>query len=195
MEQSLSETHKRMLLEHARIALEAAAERRDPPEIDLGELPEELRQLGASFVTLTKDGALRGCIGTLEARVSLVEDVREHARAAALHDFRFPQVQPDEVDQILIEISILSEPEPLEYDGPDQLLERIQPGVDGVIITEGKRRATFLPQVWDRISSPTLFFSMLCEKAGLQSDAWKERNLQVFTYQAETIHEESQEKS
>jgi AmmeMemoRadiSam system protein A len=138
---------------------------------------------------LYKDNALRGCIGALEARLPLAEDIRQHAVAAALHDYRFPAIQADEADDVHIEVSILTEPREVKYDGPEQLLETLRPEVDGVIITYGKKRATFLPQVWERVSSPSLFLSMLCEKAGLSADAWEKGYLQVLTYQVESIHE------
>lgn len=178
------------ILKLARDALNVAAERGDLSPIDLNSLPASLQEPGASFVTLTKDDALRGCIGTLEAKCPLAEDIRQHAVAAALHDYRFPALQADEVDDIRIEVSILTAPKPLEYEDSEELLRLLRPTVDGVIITDGIRRATFLPQVWERIPSPDLFLSMLCEKASLPSDAWRKANLQVFVYQVETVHEE-----
>jgi AmmeMemoRadiSam system protein A len=178
------------ILKLARDALKVAAERGDLPPINLNSLPAALRELGASFVTLTKDDALRGCIGTLEAKLPLAEDIRQHAVAAALHDYRFPALQADEVDDIRIEVSILTAPELLDYKDADELLQLLRPMIDGVIITDGIRRATFLPQVWERIPSTTHFLSMLCEKASLPSDAWRKANLQVFVYQVETVHEE-----
>jgi len=185
----IPEEIKVQLLEIARDALRSAGEREDLPPLDLSNLPVELRHPGASFVTLSKDNALRGCIGGLKARLPLVEDVRQHTVAAALHDFRFPAIQADEVDDIQIEISILTEPEPLEYEDPEELLDVLRPKVDGVIITDGKKRSTFLPQVWERVPSPSIFLSMLCEKANLPADAWQRGDLQVFIYQVETIHE------
>ena len=189
MARQIPADEKLIILELARDALEVAAERRDLPPIDLSSLPAALQNPGASFVTLTKDNALRGCIGTLEVRLPLAEDVRQHAVAAALHDYRFPAIQADEVDDIRIEISVLTQPQPLEYKNPEELLKILRPLVDGVILTDGKKRATFLPQVWERVSSPSLFLSMLCEKATLPSDAWQKGDLQVFIYQVETIHE------
>jgi AmmeMemoRadiSam system protein A len=189
VETLLSEEVKMKLLALARDALHAAAERRQPKPLDLSALPEILQKRGASFVTLTKDYALRGCIGTLEARLPLAEDVRQHAMAAALHDFRFAPVTADEVDHIQIEISVLNQPEKLEYRDAEELLQLLRPGNDGVIISDGLRRATFLPQVWEKIASPSMFLTMLCEKAGLPSDAWKRGHPDVYVYQVETIHE------
>jgi len=186
---------KSKLLELARDALQSAAERRDLPPIDLSSLPAALQNPGASFVTLTKDNALRGCIGTLDARLPLAEDVRQHAVSAALHDYRFPTIQADEVDDIQIEVSVLTQPKPLKYKDPEELLKILRPSIDGVILTDGKKRATFLPQVWERVASPSIFLSMLCEKASLPPDAWRKGTLQVFIYQVETIHESKSRKA
>jgi AmmeMemoRadiSam system protein A len=188
-ESPFPEEIRSIILKLARDALQIAAAREHLPPIDLNNLPAELQKPGASFVTLTKNEALRGCIGALEAKLPLAEDIRQHAVAAALHDYRFPNVEVDEIDEIRIEVSILTEPKPLEYEDPETLLELLRPSVDGVIITDGLRRATFLPQVWERIPSPSMFLSMLCEKASMPSDAWKTKKLQVFIYQVETVHE------
>ena len=184
-----SEENQKIILKLARDALRTAVEKGRLPSIDLSPYPAELQKLGASFVTLTKHDALRGCIGALEARVPLAEDIRQHAAAAALQDYRFAVVERDEVDEIRIEVSILTDPKPLSYKNPQNLIESLRPMVDGVIISDGLRRATFLPQVWEKIPSPPLFLSMLCEKASLPSDAWQTMNLEVYTYQVETIHE------
>ena len=185
----LDDQLKAELLSIARKALQCAGERLPLPVLDLYSLPEPLRKLGTSFVTLNLDEKLRGCIGGLEARMSLAEDVSQHAYAAALHDVRFPAVSPDEVRSIVIEVSVLSQPIPLEYQNVDELLNSLRPGIDGVIISEAEKRATFLPQVWERIPSPVEFLSMLCEKAGLHSEFWKTGKLLVKTYQVESFHE------
>jgi AmmeMemoRadiSam system protein A len=188
-ESHLPDEIRNTILKLARDALQIAAEKGRLPPIDLGDLPEELRKPGASFITFKKNDALRGCIGALEAKLPLAEDIRQHAVAAALYDYRFPAVESHEVEDICIEVSILTEPKRLEYKDPEDLLQLLRPMVDGVIITDGIRRATFLPQVWERIPSPSLFLSMLCEKASLPSNAWQTQKLQVYIYQVETIHE------
>jgi AmmeMemoRadiSam system protein A len=190
MESTISDDLKARIIALAREALRAAVEKQILPPLDQDALPHELQEPGATFVTLTKDDALRGCIGTLEARIPLAEDIRQHTLAAALHDFRFHPIRPEEIDDIRIEVSLLNQPRGLEYENPQELVELIRPGIDGVILSDGIHRATFLPQVWERIPSPTLFLSMLCEKAGLPSDAWRKEPLQVSVYQVETIHEE-----
>lgn len=188
-EAKISADDQRLLLGIARQAIKAAAHGLDAPRLDLASAPESLRAPGASFVTLTRSGALRGCIGALQAAIPLALDVQEHALAAATEDYRFVPVQPEEVDEIEIEVSILTEPRPLEYTGGQELLTRLRPGIDGVILSSGLRHATFLPQVWDKVSDPAMFLSMLCEKAGLPSDEWQSGRLQVSTYQVESFHE------
>lgn len=192
--ETLPDHMKDELLILARKALECAGERQPLPLLDLETLSEPLSKLGASFVTLTLDETLKGCIGALEARMPLAEDVRQHAYAAALHDIRFPPVSSDEVGSIMIEISVLSQPKELVYDNADELLSTLRPGTDGVIISEGEKRATFLPQVWERIPSPSMFLSMLCEKAGLHADRWSTGKPSVQIYEVESFQERKPEK-
>ena len=133
------------------------------PSLDLKSMPPRLQQLGASFITLTENGDLRGCIGALEPYQPLADDVREHAVAAALEDPRFPPVSEDELNRIQIEVSRLTRPIPLEYKDADDLLSKLRPHVDGVILKDGySRRATFLPQVWEKIPNPSEFLNNLC---------------------------------
>ncbi len=159
------------------------------PVPDPAELTPALRSDGASFVTLTVDGELRGCIGALEPYQSLAADVCEHAVAAALEDYRFPPVQENELAGIHIEVSRLTIPTPLEYLHPSDLLALIRPGVDGVILRDGSRRATFLPQVWEKLPDPAAFLSNLCYKMGAAPDTWKRKHLDVLVYQVEEFHE------
>ncbi len=193
MQVPLTEDEKKQLLALAREALHAGVSGKPLPALRLEELPARLQELGATFVTLTRKGELRGCIGALEAYQPLAEDVRQHAVAAALQDYRFPPVQPAELDEIEIEISYLSPPEPVEYDSPSELLEILRPGIDGVILRDGIRRATFLPQVWEKIPDKALFLSHLCEKMGAPYDLWKRKPLQVFVYRVEEFKESAQQ--
>jgi AmmeMemoRadiSam system protein A len=194
MEGHLTEDEKKTLLLLARQALIAAANS-DPLEpLNLDELTPRLRMLGASFVTLTRGGLLRGCIGTLKKQLPLADDVRQHTVAAALSDYRFPPVQPDEIDEIEIEVSVLTTPQPLEYKHPDELPRLLRPGIDGVIVTHGNNRGTFLPQVWEKVPDAETFLGMLCEKAFLPQDAWRQSHLEFLTYQVESFHEMSPEK-
>jgi AmmeMemoRadiSam system protein A len=186
----LTDQEKSILLRLARESMEYAVRHEPVPAIELEALPPCLQTHGASFVTLTIRGALRGCIGALEPYQPLAMDVSEHAIAAALHDYRFPKVEPDELAQIKIEVSRLTLPVPLDYQAPEELLARLRPGIDGVTLRDEGRRATFLPQVWEKIPDPADFLSNLCYKMGASPDLWKEKLLQVSVYQVEEFHEE-----
>jgi len=186
----VSKDDREFLLSVAREAIERAARGRSAPEVDLEDLSDLLRERGASFVTLTKRGRLRGCIGSLERRRPLAIDVRENAVAAAMNDPRFPPVQPQETGDLRVEISVLSEPEPLEFEGGDELLEKLRPGVDGVVLERGWNRATFLPQVWEKLPEPRQFLQHLCQKAYLPADAYKEPGVEIYTYQVEKFKED-----
>jgi AmmeMemoRadiSam system protein A len=180
---------RKVLLSLAREALEFGVRGEPIPPLNLEDLPQRLREPGATFVTLTKGGNLRGCIGTLEPFQPLAEDAREHAVAAALNDYRFPPVEPDELPLISIEISRLTVPKLLTYDGPEDLIAQLRPGVDGVVLQDGFKRATFLPQVWDKVGDVEEFLGLLCQKMGARTDLWKQRDLNVLTYGVEKLTE------
>jgi uncharacterized protein len=180
---------QRLLLQIARDSITSAAAGQPAPSLDLLSLTDWLQSVRASFVTLTLAGALRGCIGALQASLPLALDVQEHAAAAATEDYRFTPVGPEEVDGLDIEISVLSIPQPLVYDSPQDLLRRLRPHVDGVILNSGQHRATFLPQVWEHVPDPVQFLSLLCEKARLPERAWQNGLLEVQTYQVKSFHE------
>jgi len=188
-EDRLNPEERKLLLEQARQALISGVSSVSLEPLILENFPPKLRQLGVTFVTLTIDGHLRGCVGALEAYQPLVEDVREHAVAAALEDYRFPPVVSSEVPKISIEISRLTPPEPLNYDSSDELLAKLRPGIDGVVIKDGLRRATFLPQVWEKLPSAATFLRHLCQKMGAPPDLWRQKKLEVFVYQVEEFHE------
>lgn len=173
----------------AREALEKAVSGLPLQKVELNALPTNLQADGASFVTLTVAGRLRGCIGTLQAYQSLPEDVQEHAVAAALQDPRFPHVTPDELSSINIEVSVLSPQTPLPYEGPRDLLNKICPGIDGVVLQDGYHKATFLPQVWEKIPDPELFLAQLCMKMGTPADLWRKKPLEAYVYQVQEFHE------
>ena len=161
------------------------------PVVDLLMVTPRLREPGASFVTLTgPDGELRGCIGTVEAHAPLVLDVQRNAVGSATRDPRFYPVDPQELPGLQIELSILAEPQPLDYDGPDDLLEKLRPGVDGIIVEMGFHRATLLPSVWDKIPHPERFLATLCLKAGLREDEWRGGKVTIHVYQAEKFNSE-----
>ena len=179
----LKQEEQTLLLQIARQSLENAVLGKPLPELDLAQLPSSLVELGASFVTLTIDGRLRGCIGTLEAYQPLARDVQVHAAAAGLQDYRFNEVQPAELPLIKIEISVLTPPSPLDYDHPQDLVAKLKPSIDGVILQDGLKKATFLPQVWEKLPNPEEFLYHLCQKMGVDGDIWRKKRLEVFVYQ------------
>ncbi len=186
----LSPQERQLLLQIARQAIASAVRGQTPPRLDLAALPPRLREEGATFVTLTRpDGSLRGCIGALQAYQPLALDVQEHAIAAALNDPRFPPVREEEVSDLRIEISRLTPPRRLRYADPADLIRQLRPGVDGLILQDGWRRATFLPQVWEQLPEPETFLSNLCLKMGAAPDLWRRKPLEAFTYQVEEFHE------
>jgi AmmeMemoRadiSam system protein A len=189
MGEQLTSEEKKTLLRLARQALETGVRGGPLPHLDMASLTPALRAEGASFVTLTVRGNLRGCIGALEPYQPLAEDVREHAVAAALEDYRFPPVQESDLPGIEIEVSRLTMPVSLDYTDADDLLAKLRPGLDGVILRDGSRRATFLPQVWEKIPAPAEFLANLCYKMGTAPDTWRRRHLEVLIYRVEEFHE------
>jgi hypothetical protein len=189
MENQLTTEERQTLLKLARQALEASVRGQALPPLDPASLSSRLRQPGASFVTLTRRKELRGCVGALEAYQSLAEDVREHASAAALQDYRFHPVQAQELSEIQIEVSCLTPPQDLEYAQPGDLAGVLRPHIDGVTLFDGWRKATFLPQVWEKLPDPVDFLAHLCQKMGADPDLWRRRKLRVQTYQVEEFHE------
>ena len=133
-----------------------------------------LHEHGASFVTLTQRGELRGCIGTLEAHRPLLEDVTANALAAAFRDPRFPPLQASEFPYTRVEVSLLSPAEEIRFESEQDALEQLRPEVDGVIFEYGYYRSTFLPQVWEQLPDPETFLAQLKRKAGLSASFWSE---------------------
>ncbi len=182
---------QRTLLALARHALEEITTHHVVPHVDLAALSPALREPRACFVTLRlrSDGALRGCTGTLVAQRPLAKEVVITTGQTALHDPRFMPVTAPEVPGLHIEISVLTPPQPLDVDSPDDLIARLRPGVDGVTLRLDGRRATFLPQVWESAPDPDLFLGLLSQKMGFAPDAWRSPRLEVDTYQAIVIEE------
>jgi AmmeMemoRadiSam system protein A len=189
MSEQLTDEEKKTLLSLAREALEKGVQQQPMRPLEPDKLTPALREPGASFVTLTIQGQLRGCIGALEPYQPLADDVLEHAVAAALEDPRFPPVTPAEVHRIEIEISRLTSPQPLQYTDAEDLLGKLRPHHDGVVLRDGFRRATFLPQVWEKIPEPAEFLDNLCYKMGEAPDTWRRKHLEVLTYSVEEFHE------
>jgi hypothetical protein len=135
------------------------------------DFPEPLRAARATFVTLHRGGLLRGCIGALEVRLPLVEDVALHAFAAAFQDPRFPPLEPPELCDLDIHVSILTPSTRIDFRDEPELLRQLRPGVDGLTIAQGNRRATFLPSVWESLPDPGDFLQHLKRKAGISGEA------------------------
>lgn len=158
-----------------------------PPAMDIDRWPERLREERASFVTLlAADGLLRGCIGTLEPCRPLVADISANAFAAAFEDPRFPPLRKAERTGLSCELSILTLPEPMEFTDEADLVERLVPGVDGVLIEAGARRGTLLPAVWEQLPDPVEFWQTVKQKAGIAQGMLPE-DLTVYRYRAEHI--------
>ncbi len=145
-----------------------------------------LAQQRATFVTLTLDGRLRGCIGSLVAHRTLLDDLIHNAKSAAFEDPRFYPLSPEEFKKVVIEISLLSPPEPLLYDSIEDLKSKVSVGIDGIILQKEGKRATFLPQVWEQLPTFELFFTHLCQKAGL-SENCLESHPNIWRYHVEKI--------
>lgn len=154
--------------------------------IDLSDYSEELKQLRATFVTLHINGELRGCTGTLDAWQPLIKDVVNNAFSSAFSDSRFSPLSRDELDLLDIHISILSPPEPIDFSSEQDLLSKLRPGTDGLILEIEGRRGTFLPSVWESLPEPDDFLNHLKVKAGQPADYWSE-SVQAKRYKTESF--------
>jgi len=189
-EGSLSEKEGRQLLKLARETIEARLFGRPVSPTTDTKMPPAFGEERGTFVTLTKKGNLRGCIGHLTPQGPLIEEIRTNAINAAFRDPRFAPVRAEEWPEISLEVSILTEPKPLRYRDAQDLLQQLRPGLDGVILKKGYHQATFLPQVWDQLPRKEDFLAHLCLKAGLDQDAWRQGDLEVWTYQVQAFEEE-----
>lgn len=177
------------LLDLARRTVTGIVEERKLPGLEPEGVPAELTEPRGCFVTLTKEGRLRGCIGTIYPQRPLYQAIIHAAASAAVADRRFPHVQPHELGQIEIEVSVLSLPRRLEFDSPEELLKKLRPGVDGVVLRVGGKESTYLPQVWEQLPEKEAFLSRLAEKAGLGASDWKSKDARILVYQVEAFHE------
>jgi AmmeMemoRadiSam system protein A len=187
----LTEKHGQILLRLARQTLEEQLGLQPSAPLPPEELTDPvLKQHRGIFVTLNKDGHLRGCIGSLLGVESLLDGVRRHVVNAALHDQRFPMVSADEVKELEIDISVLTPPQELVFTDGNDLLDKLRPQKDGVILKSGTdHAATFLPQVWKQLPLPELFLDHLCLKAGLSGGCWRFGDITIQTYQAQYFTE------
>jgi AmmeMemoRadiSam system protein A len=177
------------LLSLARLTIAAELGERSENEPQL--LAPVFSQPAATFVTLKIDGQLRGCIGNLSPVGSLAKSIRENALNAAFRDHRFSPLSRGELRQVHIDVSILSEPETMMYTDADDLLKKLRPGVDGVILSHGAAGATFLPQVWEQLPKPEEFLGHLCRKAGLSPFCWRDLHPEIRIYHVQCFAEGS----
>jgi AmmeMemoRadiSam system protein B/AmmeMemoRadiSam system protein A len=187
--EQFSASDRTFLLRLARQTIERVTRGGELPKWPAGGVPPACRERRGCFVTLHLHGQLRGCIGNLTASQPLFRGVSQNARDAALRDARFPCVTPDEVALLQIEISVLTEPQPLAFRTPADLLEKLQPQRDGVVLQIGAQRATFLPQVWEQLPDKTEFLSHLARKAGAGAGDWRGHDVRVSTYRVEHFTE------
>lgn len=170
----LSKQEQQTCLQVARDSIMHGLQHGSPLDVVTINYAPNLQQHLACFVTLHKHGQLRGCIGALEAYQPLINDVAEHAYAAAFQDPRFTTLQQNEYEQITIDISVLGKPEPMHFENEADLLNQIRPGVDGLIMEHGYNRGTFLPSVWEQLPEAIEFLKHLKNKAGLPMDWWSD---------------------
>ena len=195
-EESMTEGEKltgeegKYLLSVARTTIEQKLFGRKSRAADKRETSPKYDLKRGTFVTLTKDGGLRGCIGHIIPQESMLEGVKINAINAAFRDPRFNPLGKKEWESVRIEVSILTDPKPLHYSDAKDLLSKLRPGVDGVILKKGFQQATFLPQVWEQLPDKKQFLGHLCMKAGLAENAWKNEKLEVSVYQVQAFEEE-----
>lgn len=182
----LNANHYKILLGIARNSIEYGLTHGQPMKLDAARFDPLLQENRASFVTLKREGKLRGCIGMLEASRPLVEDVAANAYSAAFEDPRFPPLDASEKDGLEIHVSVLSIPRQLSFSDENDLLAQLRPGKDGLILEDGRCRATFLPSVWEQLPDPRSFVAELKRKAGLQPDHWSD-TLRAWRYTTEVF--------
>ncbi len=186
---ALSATDRRFLLALARRSVRSAVTAGPTSDVPASDVAPALTVPRGCFVTLTQQGALRGCIGHITAQMPLYRAIVENARSAAVRDPRFLPVAPREVDALEIEISVLTAPQPLAFKSPDDLLRQLQPHRDGVVLTIGGRGATYLPQVWEQLPDKVQFLNSLAEKAGCAPGAWRGPEVSIAIYHVESFKE------
>ena len=182
----LNKELQQTLIDVARQSILSGLENNKRISISTDLYPEELQQQRATFVTLNINQQLRGCIGCLSAYRSLVEDISSNAYAAAFEDPRFPAVSFNEYPLLNYHISILSPSNIMLFDSEEDLLSQLQPNIDGLILTEGNLRGTFLPSVWEQLNDKKQFLNHLKQKAGLASDYWSD-SIQISRYTVESF--------
>ncbi|AXA36155.1 hypothetical protein BRCON_1378 [Candidatus Sumerlaea chitinivorans] len=187
--QPLTVEEGRLLVQLARRTVEEVVRFGRLPVVRPEEFPKKFHDPKGCFVTLTKHGQLRGCIGQIFPREPLYQAVMSSARSAALEDPRFSPVRPAELSELEIEVSVLTVPKPLAFSSPEDLLAKLQPHRDGVVLKIGPYMATFLPQVWEQLPRKEDFLSHLSRKAGCAADAWRGPNVEVQIYHVQAFEE------
>ncbi|MGD0016136.1 MAG: AmmeMemoRadiSam system protein B [Verrucomicrobiia bacterium] len=188
-QQSFTTPERKLLLDLARRTLREVVTNGKQPDVANDAFPAKFTEKKGCFVTLTERGELRGCIGHIVPQEALYKAIMDTAQSAALYDYRFSPVQPGELGKIEIEISVLTVPEPLTFSSPDDLLNKLQPNRDGVLLQIGRRSATYLPQVWEQIPDKVHFMDSLAKKAGCAPDAWRSPDTKVQIYHVEAFKE------
>ncbi|MCG8434110.1 MAG: AmmeMemoRadiSam system protein A [Gammaproteobacteria bacterium] len=188
---ALETNSRERLLQLARQAITHQLNYGEQLKIDVSSLPSELKLIRATFVTLTIDKELRGCIGMIDAVRELAVDVAYNAHAAAFRDPRFTALTESELPSINIEIAILSPMESINCEDEAELIAKLNPGIDGLLIADGMRRATFLPKVWEQIPDRSQFIRHLKAKAGFASHYWSS-SVQFYRYRTETFQEKTE---
>ena len=183
---SLNEECQQRLLELARSSIQHGLQNGKLLKINLADYPPEIIEQRATFVTLHLRHQLRGCIGVLKAIRPLAEDVVENAFSAAFKDSRFSPLSADEFKDLEIHLSILTTAEPVSFATEQDLLNQLQPDIDGLILEEGHRRGTFLPSVWETLPQPEQFLRHLKQKAGLPAEYWSDK-IRIYRYRTEMI--------
>ncbi len=184
----LNSDEKKLLLDIAWQSIKSGLQDGPALKVEKHQMGEKLVVASASFVTLTKNNQLRGCMGNLQASEALAQSVATTAYNAAFRDPRFPALTADELDQTNIDISILSPMEPMTVSSRVNLLTQLQVGSDGLLIEDGRHRSTFLPKVWESLKDPEDFVRHLMMKAGLPADHWSD-TIQVYRYHTLSFHE------
>ncbi len=174
------------LLTLAADAVTHAVSKGETLAIEPASYPKPLQLNGASFVTLKKDGMLRGCIGSLQAKQPLVVNVADNAHGAVARDTRFPTVAEDELEDLEVSVSVLSPLSKIEFESEDNLMAQLRPGTDGLVIAEEGRRSTFLPQVWEDLSESKDFLKNLKRKGGFDPGPLSE-SVKAWRYQVADV--------
>ena len=183
---SYSSDEKSTLLSIALDSINSGLQHGMPARLNSKDYSASLGEQRASFVTLKHGDRLRGCIGSLEARTSLLESVAENAYAAAFRDPRFVGLRDSEVDDLTIEVSVLGPLQPVSFTSEQELLEKMVPGEAGWVLQDNGHRGTFLPSVWSSLNDPVEYLRQLKIKAGLAADYWSE-TLEVWRYTTESF--------